>query len=123
MTRELRSLDELLGTEVFCVVIPCYKVENEIESVIRQIPDWVDAIIAVDDGSPDSTGKILDRLATEIDRLEVLHHEQNQGVGGAMISGYKVFVVNKPVGGPGQTFQSVSVESLRRGSGSSGRSP
>ncbi len=70
------------------VVIPAYCVEKHIESVIGQIPPYVQTIIAVDDCSPDNTGALLDRLARSNERLIVIHHEKNQGVGGATKSGY-----------------------------------
>lgn len=72
-----------------CVVIPCYRVSRQIADVIRGIPSFVHTIIAVDDGSPDETGKILDELARDNPKLVVIHHSNNQGVGGAMITGYK----------------------------------
>jgi dolichol-phosphate mannosyltransferase len=42
----------------------------------------------VDDHSPDGTGKLLDQLARTDQRLIVIHHETNQGVGAATKSGY-----------------------------------
>ena len=71
------------------VVIPCYKVEAHIQKVVAEIPDYITSIILVDDASPDKTGEILDRLATENPKIKVLHHPKNQGVGGAMISGFQ----------------------------------
>jgi len=71
------------------VVIPCYKVEAHIQKVVAEIPDYITSIILVDDASPDKTGEILDKLATENPKIKVLHHPKNQGVGGAMISGFQ----------------------------------
>jgi glycosyltransferase involved in cell wall biosynthesis len=71
------------------VVIPCYKVEKQIQKVVTEIPDYVTSIILVDDASPDQTGEILDQLAKENSKITVLHHSKNQGVGGAMISGFQ----------------------------------
>jgi dolichol-phosphate mannosyltransferase len=48
----------------------------------------VRTIIAVDDQSPDGTGKLLDQVAHTDLRLVVIHHETNRGVGGATKSGY-----------------------------------
>ena len=45
-------------------------------------------IIAVDDKSPDDTGKLLDQLARTDQRLIVIHHDTNRGVGAATKSGY-----------------------------------
>lgn len=69
------------------VVIPCYKVSGHISTVILSLPEFIDHIIVVDDACPESSGKIAQ--AIENDKITVITHEQNQGVGGAVISGYK----------------------------------
>jgi len=71
------------------VVIPCYKVEQQIQKVVADIPNYVTSIILVNDASPDKTGEILDELAKTDSKITVLHHSKNQGVGGAMISGFQ----------------------------------
>ena len=71
------------------VVIPAYRVEVEIEKVVRSIPPSVRYIVAVDDASLDHTGEILESLAKEEPRLVLIRHERNQGVGGAMVSGFR----------------------------------
>jgi len=71
------------------VIVPCYKVENQIARVIGLIPDWVACIIAVNDASPDRTGEVLAKLALQEPRLHVLTHTQNQGVGGAVVTGFR----------------------------------
>lgn len=71
------------------IVIPAYKVERHIKNVITSIPEWVKYVIVVDDASPDQTGKIVRDLQTQDTRLIYLRHEKNQGVGGAMITGFK----------------------------------
>jgi len=71
------------------VVIPCYKVEKQIQKVVKEIPDFVTSIILVNDASPDNTGEILENLATENSKIKALHHTKNQGVGGSMITGFK----------------------------------
>jgi len=68
------------------VVIPAYKVESQILDVLDSIPDQVEFVIVVNDCSPDGT---LEALMTRKDsRLHVLSHTKNEGVGGAMLSGY-----------------------------------
>ncbi len=71
------------------VVLPCYRVAGVIEGVVRSLPPWVTHVIAVDDCCPEGTGAVLDRLDGEFARLTVVHHEQNQGVGGAMVTGFR----------------------------------
>lgn len=68
------------------VVIPAYKVESHIRTVVKNIPNFVKSIIVVNDASPDSTHAILKEIKDE--RLTILEHKNNQGVGGAMITGY-----------------------------------
>src|SRR5580765_856712 len=74
---------------IITVVIPCYNVSKHIEDVIKQLPTEVSWIIAVNDCSKDDTGNILTRLAEENKRLIFINHEENQGVGGAMLTGFK----------------------------------
>lgn len=68
------------------VVIPSYKVKNHIKSVITEIPDSVTHIIVVDDKCPQESGHIAEELKNL--RVTVIYHEYNQGVGGAVLSGY-----------------------------------
>jgi len=68
------------------VIIPAYKVEAKIKTVIENIPNFVKSIIVVNDASPDSTRAKLEEFSDP--RLKVLDHDKNQGVGGAMITGY-----------------------------------
>lgn len=71
------------------VVIPCYNVSKHIEEVIHSLPQEIDFIITVNDCSTDSTATILENLASTNSKIHVINHSQNQGVGGAMITGYK----------------------------------
>jgi dolichol-phosphate mannosyltransferase len=70
-------------------VIPCYRVEREIESVLRTIPPFIRHIIVVDDASPDSTAELVSVTANGDSRILLVRHPSNQGVGGAMITGYR----------------------------------
>ncbi len=78
-----------LSQFAIAVVIPCYRVERAIETVLRAIPSYVRHIIAVNDASPDDTQAVLDRVASDDRRIILLCHSSNQGVGGAMVSGFK----------------------------------
>jgi len=69
------------------VVIPCYKVAKQIEEVIAGIPDFIDYIIVVDDACPESSGKLVEGF--QFERVQVVYHQKNQGVGGAVASGFK----------------------------------
>ncbi len=70
------------------VVIPCYREKAHVLEVISRVPDYVDNIICVDDSCPDKTGDFIKQNSID-DRIVVITHDDNKGVGGAMISGYK----------------------------------
>jgi glycosyltransferase involved in cell wall biosynthesis len=74
---------------ILAVVIPCYNVAAHIEQVIRNLPDAITWIIAVNDCSKDNTEAILLQLQAENKKIIYLKHDVNQGVGGAMLTGYK----------------------------------
>lgn len=69
-------------------VIPCYRVEREIQAVLATIPSYIKHIIAVDDASPDSTAAVVSGCADRDGRILLVRHPANQGVGGAMVTGY-----------------------------------
>ena len=69
------------------VVIPCYKVEDQIADVLASIPEFVDHIIVVDDKSPDRTGEIVKNIENE--KIHYIAHAENKGVGGAMKTGFE----------------------------------
>jgi glycosyltransferase involved in cell wall biosynthesis len=74
------------GTRVH-VVIPAYNVEPHIGAVLKDLPDFVDAVTVVDDGSTDGT---LEALARSGDtRVTVLRNSENAGVGAAMVAGFR----------------------------------
>ena len=77
--------------EKHCIaaVIPCYRVEREIQSVLQTIPTSIKHIIVIDDASPDSTTELVSASAKEDHRILLIRHPFNQGVGGAMVTGYR----------------------------------
>lgn len=71
------------------VVVPVYNVEDYVEKCLRSIlgQTFTDIeVLAVDDGTKDSSGEICERIAAEDSRLRVIHQE-NQGLGGARNTG------------------------------------
>ena len=72
-----------------CVVIPAYKAEKQILNVLEQIPDFISQIIVVDDGCPNDTGRLVQENSKD-KRVLVVFNEENLGVGGAMVEGYKL---------------------------------
>lgn len=70
------------------VVIPSYKVCGHILGVIDQIGSEVDRIYVVDDCCPDNSGAFVESTCKD-SRVTVIRHRENQGVGGAVITGYR----------------------------------
>ena len=71
------------------VVVPAYNEEELIGETLSGIPDYVARIYAVDDGSSDRTGEIIEDYARRDSRIVPIHHNPNRGVGAAITSGYK----------------------------------
>jgi glycosyltransferase involved in cell wall biosynthesis len=73
-----------------CVVIPAYNEQRLIGHVLDTMPDFVDRMIVVDDASTDTTVQALCAAQSRIgERLRVVRHARNGGVGAAIISGYR----------------------------------
>jgi dolichol-phosphate mannosyltransferase len=70
-------------------VIPCYRVEKEIQAALQVVPAYIKHIIVVDDASPDATADLVAASAKRDDRILLIRHPSNQGVGGALITGYR----------------------------------
>jgi len=71
------------------VVVPAYNEEKLIGQTLTSIPDVVDRIIVINDASVDNTSEIVKRIAEEDKRICLIEHDANQGVGGAIATGYK----------------------------------
>jgi glycosyltransferase involved in cell wall biosynthesis len=72
-----------------CVIVPAYNEETQISRVIETMPDYVDQIVIVDDVSKDETVKVIERYRQENEKIVLIKHETNQGVGGAIGTGYR----------------------------------
>lgn len=73
------------------VVIPCFKVSRHILSVIERIGPEVGLIVVVDDACPEGSGELVRERCTDR-RVVVEKLPRNQGVGGAVLAGYRVAV-------------------------------
>lgn len=72
------------------VVVPAHNEEKLIGQVLDTMPDFVDLIIVVDDASTDHTAAIVTSYKARMaHRLLLVRHERNQGVGAAIVTGYK----------------------------------
>jgi dolichol-phosphate mannosyltransferase len=77
------------------LVLPTYNEAENLERIVRAaLPELAKAtpdhhILVVDDGSPDGTGQIADRLAAELPQVEVLHRSAKEGLGRAYLAGFE----------------------------------
>jgi dolichol-phosphate mannosyltransferase len=77
------------------LVLPTYNEAENLERIVRAaLPQLAGAspdhhILIVDDGSPDGTGEIADRLAAELEPVEVLHRTAKEGLGRAYLAGFE----------------------------------
>jgi len=78
------------GKEI-AVVIPCYKVRQHILGVIESIGPEVSSIFVVDDCCPEASGDYVQEHCNDT-RVVVLRHVENQGVGGAVMTGYQAAI-------------------------------
>ncbi|HET8555529.1 MAG TPA: glycosyltransferase family 2 protein [Rhodanobacteraceae bacterium] len=69
------------------VVIPCFRVANQVVELIARIGPEVGWIIVVDDACPEHSGEVVERSCSD-PRVSVLYHAENMGVGGAVMTGY-----------------------------------
>jgi len=71
------------------VVIPTYNEKDNVEAIVTAAVAYLDTdVLIVDDGSPDGTGRIADRLAAGNPRIHVLHRSGKQGLGTAYLAGF-----------------------------------
>jgi glycosyltransferase involved in cell wall biosynthesis len=71
------------------VIVPAYKEEKLIGKVLRTVPSLVDHVIVIDDASPDRTGEVVKEHQGKDSRIAYLRLKRNEGVGGAIVAGYK----------------------------------
>jgi len=70
------------------LVIPAYNEEKLIRPTLANVPALIDKIYVVDDASPDQLAAVVLEMAQKDKRIELIRHENNEGPGGAIISGY-----------------------------------
>lgn len=78
----------MINNKMIAVVIPCYRVLSKIGDVLSRIPEYVDKVYIVDDCCNEKSGEYVEENYSD-PRFTVIYHEKNQGVGGAVITGYK----------------------------------
>jgi dolichol-phosphate mannosyltransferase len=74
------------------VCLPTYNERENLERMVRALGEVLpeDArLLVIDDNSPDGTGEIADRLASELPWVEVLHRPRKEGLGRAYVDGFQ----------------------------------
>jgi glycosyltransferase involved in cell wall biosynthesis len=71
-------------------IVPAYNEDEMITSVIETMPEYVDHIVVVDDGSPDDTSAAALRIGDP--RVTLVRHDVNRGVGAAIVTGHQTAI-------------------------------
>jgi len=71
------------------VCLPTYNEVENLERMLRALGDKDVRVLVIDDNSPDGTGRLADRLAQELDYVDVLHRDHKEGLGPAYLAGFR----------------------------------
>ena len=71
------------------VCLPTYNERENLEPMVRALGETGLSVLVIDDNSPDGTGQLADRLAAELDHVEVLHRPRKEGLGPAYLAGFE----------------------------------
>ena len=74
------------------VCLPTYDEVENLEPMLRALGEVLgpdDRVLVIDDNSPDGTGELADRLAAELEGVEVLHRPHKEGLGPAYLAGFR----------------------------------
>ena len=71
------------------VCLPTYNERDNVERMVRELGRYDVKVLVIDDNSPDGTGHIADKLATELPYVDVLHRSYKEGLGPAYLAGFR----------------------------------
>jgi dolichol-phosphate mannosyltransferase len=71
------------------VCLPTYNERENLEPMLRALGAHGVSVVVIDDHSPDGTGELADRLAQELEYVEVLHRPTKDGLGPAYLAGFR----------------------------------
>ncbi len=74
--------------KTICVVVPCFNEETQIAKVLNTIPDYIDNIVVIDDHSTDKTVEEIESFSNIHEKIILIKHKINKGVGGSIETGY-----------------------------------
>jgi len=78
------------------ICLPTYNERENLEPMLRALGDKDVRVLVIDDSSPDGTGEIADRLARELEYVDVLHRKRKEGLGPAYIAGFRRALADGP---------------------------
>ncbi len=70
------------------VCLPTYNERENLERMLRALDEHGVSVLVIDDNSPDGTGELADRLACELEHIEVVHRPRKEGLGPAYLAGF-----------------------------------
>jgi dolichol-phosphate mannosyltransferase len=71
------------------VCLPTYNERENLERMVHALGEHGVSVLVIDDNSPDGTGQLADRLAQELEHVEVLHRSRKEGLGPAYLAGFR----------------------------------
>src|SRR5690242_20403324 len=84
------AIAAIIGTSMRATVcLPTYNERENLEPMLHALEAHDVRVLVIDDNSPDGTGRIADRLAEELDYVDVLHRPHKEGLGPAYLAGFR----------------------------------
>ncbi len=74
--------------KTICVVVPCFNEQTQIAKVLKTIPDYIDNVVVIDDHSTDKTVEEIESFSNIHEKIVLIKHKTNKGVGGSIETGY-----------------------------------
>jgi dolichol-phosphate mannosyltransferase len=71
------------------ICLPTYNERENLERMLHALAPHGVRVLVIDDNSPDGTGELADRLASELPFVAVLHRERKEGLGPAYLAGFR----------------------------------
>lgn len=90
MSPERRLTERKAAPTEVLVVLPTYNEKDNLERVVAGVRHLGHDVLVVDDGSPDGTGEIAERLAASDTGVRVLHRERKLGLGSAYEDAFRI---------------------------------